>query len=67
MEKQKLIIELIDYDYQCADGCCNYYGTNIKINGIELEQEISNVAEIDLEIVLQHLGYDVEIIKSYQE
>ena len=67
MTKEKLTIELIDYDYQCADGCCNLYGTNIIINGVELEQEISNIAEIDLELVLQHLGYDVEIIKSYRE
>ena len=64
MNKEKLKIEIDDYWYDCADGCCTYTGTTVKINGVELSTDSSNVQDI-VEDILQHLGYKVEVIKTY--
>jgi len=60
MEKRKLKIELNEYCYNCADGCCTHYGTITKVNGQELELHNDDTATI-LKQVLKHLGYEVEI------
>lgn len=59
--KEKLVIELEDWDHTCGDGCCYNWGVTIKVNGIELEQDGSSVQSA-LKGVLEHLDYDVEII-----
>jgi len=64
MENKKLKIELIDYNYQCADGCCTNYGTITKVNGKELELHNQDPSTI-LRQVLEHLGYEVEIEEIY--
>jgi len=58
--KEKIKIELIDYDYDCADGCCTYYGTTTKVNGVELECHNQDTATI-VKQILEHLGYEVEV------
>ena len=58
--KEKLTIEFDEYDYQCADGCCDHYGIITKINGIELECHNTDYQTIVSQI-LEHLGYDVKI------
>jgi len=58
--KEKLKIELIDYDYDCADGCCTYYGTMTKVNGVELECHNQDTATI-VKQILEYLGYEVEV------
>lgn len=63
--KQKLKIELIDYTYQCADGCCTNYGTITKVNGVELELHNQDAGTI-LRQVLEHLGYEVEVDCIYE-
>jgi len=61
--KAKIKITLDDYCYNCADGCCTNYGTIVKVNGVEMPFHNQDVKTI-LEQVLQHLGYDVEIIQT---
>lgn len=64
MSKQKLEIELNSYMYNCADGCCTTYGTITKVNGVEMDSHNEDASTI-LRNVLEHLGYEVEIIESY--
>lgn len=58
--KDKVIIELEDWDHTCGDGCCYDWGTTIKVNGVTLEQDGDSV-QGSLRAVLEHLGYTVEI------
>ena len=64
MQKEKLTIELNDYCHNCTDGCCTDYGTQTKVNGVQLDLHNQDAATI-LRQVLEHLGYEVEIIQSY--
>ena len=65
-KEEKIKIELLEYTYDCADGCCTNYGTITKINGVELECHNQDTETI-LREILEHLGYDVEIKTSYDE
>lgn len=56
----KLKIELTDFHHRCGDGCCDTYGIDVKVNGVELDTYAYN-EENALEMVLEHLGYKVEI------
>ena len=38
MEKE-IIITLEDWDYECGDGCCHMYGTEISVNGEKCENQ----------------------------
>ena len=62
--KEKVKIELNEYCYNCADGCCTNYGTITKVNGVEMDSHNQDAATI-LEKVLNHLGYDAEVINTY--
>jgi predicted metal-binding protein len=64
MSKEKIKIELYEWMYECGDGCCISYGTTTKVNGVEMELQNQDAATI-VEQILQHLGYDVEIIETY--
>lgn len=61
---KKVKIELEEYCYTCGDGCCTTYGTITKVNGKELELHNQDTKTI-LEQVLEELGYNVEIIETY--
>lgn len=63
---KKIKIDLKDYCHQCHDGCCTDYGTEIKVDGIELESTSMDVANI-LNAVLTHLGFAPEIEIHYDE
>lgn len=73
--KDKLKIELIDWDYTCGDGCCYMYGTRLKLNGEELEhpdypeQHDNSYVGCDVEnaltAVLTKLGYEVDFTREY--
>jgi len=58
--KDKLIIELEDWDHTCGDGCCYTWGVDIKVNGVKLKHNDDSIQSI-LQSVLEHLGYTVEI------
>jgi hypothetical protein len=65
MEKPKIKIDLIEYDYDCADGCCTTYGTITKVNDIELHFHNQDSGTIITQI-LEHLGYEVELNEEYK-
>lgn len=58
--KEKLVIELENWEHTYGDGCCYTWGVTIKVNGVELEQDGSSVQSA-LKGVLEHLGYTLEI------
>ena len=61
---KSLIIEFNEYDYQCADGCCDNWGFEVRVNGVELNAQNLDV-QIQVRQILEHLGYEVEIINKY--
>lgn len=63
MAKEKLKIELDHYWHPCQDGCCDIYGTTTTVNGKELLYNNQDTATI-VQQVLEHLGYDVEVIEK---
>ena len=63
--KEKIKIELIEYTYECGDGCCTNYGTITKVNGVEMECQNQDTETIIYHI-LTHLGYEVEIETIYE-
>jgi hypothetical protein len=60
----KVKIELEEYSYDCADGCCTNYGTITKVDGVELPLHNQDTATM-IEQILEHLGYEVEIIEKF--
>lgn len=64
MSKPKIKIELDEWFYTCGDGCCTEYGTTTKVNGEEMPL-INQDAGTIVKMVLEHLGYEVELINTY--
>ena len=71
---KKINIKLESWHYQCGDGCCDNYGTNLYLNDKQLEHpnpDIYNNGYIGedvstaLQAVLKELGYDVIIEETY--
>jgi hypothetical protein len=62
--KPKLKITLTEYSTTCGDGCCEDFGTVTNVNGVELDCRNTDTVTI-LEQILEHLGYDVELINEY--
>jgi hypothetical protein len=60
----KVKIELDEYIYNCADGCCTNFGTTTTVNGVELDLNNQDAGTI-VKMVLEHLGYEVELIETY--
>jgi hypothetical protein len=69
-------IKLEQWHYQCADGCCDDYGTYLYVNGKKLEHPDPEIfangylgedVGIALEAVLKELGYDVRIENTYEK
>jgi hypothetical protein len=58
--KPKLEINLNEYYYDCAEGCCTNYGTITTVNGVELESHNQDSYTM-IKQILEHLGYEVEI------
>ena len=63
-------IKLEQWHYQCADGCCDDYGTYLYVNGKKLEHPNSEISDngylgedvaTALWAVLKELGHEVEI------
>lgn len=69
--KSSVCIELKDWDYECADGCCTSFGTKLLLNGKELEhpnEEILDNSYVGCDVqtalhaVLKELGYKVTFV-----
>lgn len=61
---KELDIAVHEWHHQCADGCCDSWGTEIAVNGVEVGTDLGNVDDA-LEAVLQHLGYVVRITNQW--
>lgn len=55
--EDEVLIELEDWNHTCGDGCCYTYGTNIYINGEQIEDEDGTNPHQLLKAVLTKLGY----------
>ena len=76
MTNKKLKITLKEWDYTCGDGCCTNYGTQILIDGKEVEHYDEEVVvnayvgcdvEVAIRSVLKHLGFEnVEIEREHE-
>jgi hypothetical protein len=64
--KPKLNIQLDEWMYNCGDGCCTNYGTTVKVNGESMPLNNQDTGTI-LQQVLEHLGYEVEIVETYND
>ena len=64
MKKIKIVIT--DWTHTCSDGCCTTYGTNVNIDGTDLECQNEDVSTI-LKNTLEHLGYAVEMEHLYEQ
>ena len=63
--KQETLIELREYQFKCGDGCCDNYGTDVYVNGVELELKNQDTTTI-IKQVLEHLGHEnVRVIETY--
>ena len=60
-----LDIILTEYDYKCADGCCDHCGIITEINGVELSCHNTDTETI-LKQILEHLGFEVTITNQYE-
>lgn len=59
---KRLSIKLEDWHYQCGDGCCDMYGTEIALNGKVCDNQYAgDDVQKSLEFVLSELGYEVDI------
>lgn len=56
-----LHIEFEDWDHTCGDGCCYTSGTDIYLNGEKLDEQYADDSKNALKVVLEKLGYNVEI------
>lgn len=54
-------INIKPYEYECGDGCCYDRGDIIYVNGEQLGDIPYGSVENALQLVLSHLGYEVEI------
>jgi len=61
----KVKIELNEYCYTCSDGCCTDYGTITKVNGEECDTHNQDAGTI-VKQILEKLGYEVELIETYE-
>ena len=66
MAKEKIKIDLIEWTSTCGDGCCTTYGTTTKVNGVEMPLINQDTSTI-LTMVLEHLGYEVEIEEHWED
>lgn len=59
---KRLSIKLEDWHYQCGDGCCDMYGTEIALNKKVCDNQYAgDDVQKSLEFVLTELGYEVDI------
>lgn len=64
MEKiGRQVIELVEWDHTCSDGCCYSWGTELYINGEEIHHNISELWTGDLiKLICEKLNVEVEVI-----
>ena len=63
---KKLNIELRYWTHTCGDGCCYSDGQDIYLNGEKLDEQNAEDSKNALKVVLEKLGYEVEIEQTYE-
>ena len=59
-------IEIKEWSRTCDGGCCDTYGTDVYVDGVQVnESDVSEKEEL-LIAVLKHLGIEAEIVIEYQ-
>lgn len=62
-KKLRQVIELIEWDHTCGDGCCYSWGTELHINGEEVHHNISELGTDGLiKLICEKLNVEVEVI-----
>jgi hypothetical protein len=60
-------IEIKEWSRTCDGGCCYTYGTDVFMDGVQVnESDVSEKEEL-LIAVLKHLGIEAEIVIEYQD
>lgn len=62
--KKKVKVELDEFYYHCSDGCCTHWGMTTKVDGKEMQFDNLD-SETIVRQVLEELGYEVEIISTF--
>jgi hypothetical protein len=61
MKAKDVTITLNDWEYECADGCCYDYGTELYVNGELISTQADHNLEDTIWNLLNHLGFKVTI------
>ena len=61
MSKKSVNIEIVDWEYTCADKCCYDWGVDVYIDGEKIDEVTYEDTESILKAVLEKLGYKVRI------
>lgn len=60
--KPRITVRFEEWEYTCRDGCCYEWGTTVYINGEQVTQFNAGAPEANIIEILEHLGYEVEIL-----
>lgn len=63
-DRGERIITLKSYHYSCADGCCDEYGTNVYVNGFDLNCAGDDIGAV-VEGLMEFLGIN-NVIVDYE-
>ena len=72
MANSKVKLKFKSWHYQCGDGCCDDFGTDVFVNDeiVENEDGLNINSDYDTEgtikYILEKLGYEVEIENTYE-
>lgn len=59
---KKVNIKLKEWEYECGDGCCYIYGTEIEVDDVKCDNQYTgDSVEESLKFVLSQLGCEVDI------
>lgn len=66
VQQRTLNIDLREWHYQCGDKCCDWYGTELLVNGEKVGNEYAGQdTENTLRNLLDYLGFNFTIENSY--
>lgn len=60
-------IEVKEWSHTCGDGCCDTYGTDVYVDGVQVNEFDVSEKEALLMAVLKHLGIEAEIVSEYED
>lgn len=60
-------IEVKEWSYTCGDGCCDTYGMDVYVDGVQVNEFDVSEKEALLMAVLKHLGIEAEIVSEYED